>query len=286
MADEIINNAAEAADLDPGMIARFLRELPDRTYNLSIKVVFAVLTLIIGWQIIKGLRKLTNRALVTANLDKGLVQFIDSLLTTSLRILLIMLIATRFGLETTTLVAMLGSVGVAFALALQGSLSNCAGGVLILLHKLYVVGDYIADASGNEGTVKYINLFYTALITGDGKIITLPNGALANGRLTNFTATSTRRIELLVGISYEGDIIRARDIIMDIINKDERVLKDLENRVFVANLNSSSVDLGVWAWVNNPDYLYAKGDLQEKIKYALDENKIPIPYPQLDVHIN
>lgn len=286
MKEDIITGAAQAADIDPGVLARFLKELPDIAFNFALKVLLSALTLFIGWQLIKGLRSITKKALQKTNSDQGLIQFVDSLLKIGLTTLLILLVATGFGLEATTVVAMLGSVGVAFALALQGSLSNCAGGVLILLHKLYAVGDYIVDAAGNEGTVKYINLFYTTLLTVDGKIITLPNGALANGRLTNYTATSTRRIELVTGISYTGDVLKAKEVIEDLINKDDRIIKDLENRVFVSELSASSVDLGVWVWVKNTDYLYVRAELMENIKLALDANNIPIPYPQLDVHIN
>lgn len=283
--DKVISGAAEAVDMDPGVLQKTLKELPQAMMDFAITVILSAIFLAVGLWLIKRLRVFTKAAMTKANCDKGLIQFIDSLLKISLTALLVLLVAIRFGLQAATVVTMLGSVGVAFALALQGSLANCAGGVLILLQKLYAVGDYIVDAAGNEGTVKEISLFYTTLLTLDGKIITLPNGALANGRITNFTATETRMIELFFPIDYRADVQLARKVILDIVNESEKIHKDLEIRVFISELTDSAVVMSLWCWTDNLSYKYEKSELTEKIKLAFDREGINIPFPQMDVHV-
>ncbi len=269
-----------------GLISRFLQELPEKAMGLGIRVLLAAVVFFLGIQMIGLLRKVVDRSLARTNADKGVAQFLDSLIKVGLTALLILMIAISFGLDAASVMAMLGSVGVAFALALQGSLSNCAGGVLILLQKPFVVGDYIIEGSkGQEGTVIEIQLFYTKLRTADDVIITLPNGSLANNNITNYTAVETRRMDVTIGISYEADLRRAKEVLLDVLNREERVQADMDKKVFVKELADSAVLLGVRCWFLNGDYWDGRAAVLEACKLALDENSISIPYPQMDVHV-
>lgn len=282
-------NRAVAAALDeisPSVIENFLREVPDKAIRLGMRVLLAVVFFIIGVQVIKILRKLVKKSLTKANADTGLVQFMDSFIKASLYIVLIFFVAEGFGVDATSIVALLGSAGVAIGLAIQGSLSNFAGGVLILLLKPFKVGDYIIeDSKNNEGTVQEIQLFYTKLVTPDDKVIVLPNGTLANTSLTNVTATDIRRAEVKVGISYEADIQKAKEVLLKILRDDETVLKDMEQVVFVDELGDSAVLMVLRCWFKNEDFWQGKWRITEQVKLKLDENNIPIPYPQMDVYI-
>lgn len=278
--------AAAGIEVDRGVIERFLQELPEKALSLGIRVLLAALVLFIGLQAIKLLRKLVKASLARANADQGVIQFLDSLIKIGLTSLLILMIAISFGLDAASVVAMLGSIGVAFALALQGSLSNCAGGVLILLVKPFVVGDYIIEGTkGQEGTVVEIQLFYTKLRTADDMVITLPNGALANNNIVNFSTMTTRRLDVSVGISYDADIKEAKRILLDVLEQNEKVLKDKERKVFVKELGDSSVELGMRCWFENADYWDGRSEVLEDAKTALDSGGISIPYPQMDVHM-
>jgi small conductance mechanosensitive channel len=190
------------------------------------------------------------------------------------------------GIKTTSFVAVLGTASLAVGLSLQGSLSNFAGGVLILMLKPFKVGDYIIDSSdGKEGTVTKIDLFYTTLITPDNKKTVIPNGSLSNTSLTNVTAFETRRVDFEIGISYSADISKAKSIIEETAKANELVLKDKEIFVFVSNLDSSQVTMGIRVWTNTSDYWTVKFELTEAVKKALDENNIEIPFNQLVVHM-
>lgn len=283
---DIVAAAAGMQEVDIGVIERFLQELPEKALGLGIRVLLAAVVLFIGLQAIKLLRKLIKASLTRANADKGVIQFLDSLIKIGLTSLLILMIAISFGLDAASVVAMLGSIGVAFALALQGSLSNCAGGVLILLVKPFVVGDYIIEGTkGQEGTVVEIQLFYTKLQTADNMIITLPNGALANSNIVNFSTMTTRRLDVSVGISYDADIKEARRILTGVLERNEKVLQDQERKVFVKELGDSSVELGMRCWFENADYWDGRAEVLESAKNALDDGGIAIPYPQMDVHM-
>ena len=229
---------------------------------------------------------MVKKSLDRAHADVGVIQFLDSFIKIGLYVVLIMFILTGFGVDTASIIAVLGSAGVAIGLAVQGSLSNLAGGVLILLLKPFRVGDYIIeDSNKNEGTVTEIQIFYTKLATPDNRIIVLPNGALANSSLTNVTDTPNRRAEIKVGISYDSDIRKAKEALLALLEKDDKVLQDKEKQVFVDTLSDSAVILGIRCWFLNGDFWEGKWRLTENIKYTLDENGIQIPFPQLDVHL-
>ena len=248
-------------------------------------VVLALIVFFVGTKVIKWIRKIVKKSMDKANVDKGVMQFVDSLLKFILYAILLFSILQKFGLDTTSVAAALASCGVAIGLALQGSLSNFAGGVLILVLKPFVVGDYIVeDNKGQEGTVKEIQLFYTKLLTVDNKTVIIPNGSLANTSLTNVTAQDKRRLDLTVGISYDADLKKAKQLIEELLRKDEDILQAEGIHVFVDELGDSAVVIGARGWVKKDAYWTAKWRLLENMKLTLDENGIEIPYNQVVVH--
>ena len=255
--------------------------------SFGVKVVFALVFFFIGRIVIRWIRKLVRKSMQRSGADKGVEQFVDSLLKFSLYFLLLFMIGTKFGIDASSVAALIASGGVAIGLAMQGSLSNFAGGVLILLLKPFEVGDYIIeDTNKNEGTVKEIQIFYTKLTTIDNKTIVIPNGILTNNSLTNATAKDERRLDLRVDISYDADLKKAKALIMDVLNDDPAVLREDESVVFVDELGESSVVLGARAWTKSADFWQAKWRILENIKEKMDENQIEIPYRQLTVHMN
>lgn len=253
--------------------------------DFIIGVVLALVVFWIGTKTIGWIRKLIRISMEKGNVDKGVRQFVDSLVKFALYAVLIFSIGSKFGLDTTSVAAALASCGVAIGLALQGSLSNFAGGVLILILKPFVVGDYIVeDNKGREGTVKEIQLFYTKLLTIDNKTVIIPNGTLANTSLTNVTAQDKRRLDLTVGISYQADLQKAKILLEQLVSSEEAVLKDEEMRVFVDSLGDSAVVLGIHSWVKKEDYWTTKWKMTEEIKMLFDEHGIEIPYQQIVVH--
>lgn len=277
--------AVSQKELSPVFLEKLLENLPEMIIDFGLKVLLAVLILIFGLQFIKIFRKIIKKSLNKANADVGVTQFIDSFVKIGLYIVLIMIIATGFGVNVTSVIAVLGSAGVAVGLALQGSLSNLAGGVLILILKPFKVGDYIIeDANKNEGTVTEIQIFYTKLTTGDNRVIILPNGSLANTSLTNVTQAPYRRLELIVGISYESDLKKAKQLLSQMLDEDDKVIQEKDKNVYVDMLDQSSVNLGIRCWFLKEDYWEGKWRLTEQIKLIFDENNISIPYPQMQLH--
>lgn len=277
--------AVSQKELSPVFLEKLLENLPEMIIDFGLKVLLAVLILIFGLQFIKIFRKIIKKSLNKANADVGVTQFIDSFVKIGLYVVLIMIIATGFGVNVTSVIAVLGSAGVAVGLALQGSLSNLAGGVLILILKPFKVGDYIIeDANKNEGTVTEIQIFYTKLTTGDNRVIILPNGSLANTSLTNVTQAPYRRLELIVGISYESDLKKAKQLLSQMLDEDEKVIQEKDKNVYVDMLDQSSVNLGIRCWFLKEDYWEGKWRLTEQIKLIFDENNVSIPYPQMQLH--
>lgn len=269
-----------------GVIERFINELPEKALHLGARVLLSAIVFIIGMQLIRIIRKIIKKSMIKGNADTGVIHFIDSFLKVSLYAILAVTIASGFGLDAASILALLGSAGVAIGLAIQGSLSNFVGGVLILMLKPFKIGDYIKeDTNGNEGTVTSIELFYTKLATVDNKIIVLPNGTLANSSLTNVTACDSRRLDITVGISYDSDIRLAKEALQNVLDADEAVLKDKEHFVYVSELADSSVNIGIRCWFTMDDFWQGKWRVTENVKYALDNAGIIIPYPQMDVHL-
>ena len=273
-------------EVDVGLIQAYLQQLPDKALRFGVRVLLALLVFLIGVQIIKLIRKIVRRSLKKGNADVGVMQFLDSFIKAVMYVVLLFMIASGFGLDATSVVALLGSAGVAIGLAVQGSLSNFAGGVLILLLKPFRVDDYIKmDNDGHEGTVKEIQLFYTKLATPDNHVVIIPNGSLAKSSILNMSTLGERRMDITVGISYDADIRTAREVILKVLEADEAVLKEKDRLVFVQELADSGVNLNVRCWASNEQYWECKWRITEQIKYALDDAGISIPYPQMDVHI-
>lgn len=286
---ETLSNAQEnlkAVAENPGLIRNWLEGLVPDILNFGFQVVLAIAIYVIGGKLIKWVLKLIGRSMDRAGADAGVRQFVTPLIKYTLYVMLIFMIMGLFGIATTSAVAVMGSAGVAIGLALQGSLSNLAGGVLILLLKPFVVGDYIIeDTNKNEGTVAEISIFYTKLLTVDNKVIVIPNGILSNSSLTNVTHMDKRRVDLIVGISYDADIRTAKEILKNLALEEPARLEGEEPVVYVDALGASSVDLGIRVWVNADDYWQAKWRLTENIKYAFEKSGISIPYQQIDVQI-
>ncbi len=272
-------------ELKVGAIERYLQELPDKLIRFGVRVLLALVVFFIGVQIIKLIRRILRKSFEKRNVDVGVSRFLDSFIKAVLYILLLFMIASSFGLDATSVVALVGSAGVAIGLAVQGSLSNFAGGVLILLLHPFRVGDYIRDSVGDEGTVQEVQLFYTRLITPDCHMVVVPNGMLANSNILNMSAVNDRRIDIKVGISYDADIRRAKEALLRVLEEDPGVLQEQEKLVFVEELADSSVILNLRCYSSNELFWETKWRLTEKVKYALDEAGIGIPFPQMDVHL-
>ena len=270
-----------------GAVQEFLSALPEKALNLGLRIFLAAVFFLIGVRLIKLLRKIIRKSMERTNAELGVIQFVDSFVKATLYVVLVMGLASSFGLDAASVVAVLGSAGVAIGLAVQGSLSNLAGGVLILALKPFRVGDYIKESySSQEGTVTEIQIFYTKLLTPDNQTVILPNGNLANNSLVNITMQEARRMDITVGISYRADLKKAKEVLSRILEEDEAVLKDRDRLVFVSELGSSSVVLGVRCWFRQEDFWQGKWRITENCKLKLDENGIEIPYNQLDVHLD
>ncbi len=248
------------------------------------KLLLAIVVLIIGLWIIKGVKKVVSRALQKGKVELSLQRFLISIIGIGLKVLLLISVASMVGIATTSFVAMLGAATFAVGLALQGSLSNFAGGVLILLLKPFKVGD-VVEAQGFVGKVHEIQIFNTLMKTFDNKMIYIPNGSLSNGNITNYSQEPIRRVDMTFGISYDDDIKKAKDILKGLVENDTRILKDPPPLVAVSGLGDSSVDFTVKVWCNTADYWNIFFDMQENVKLTFDQEDISIPFPQTDVHL-
>ena len=248
-------------------------------------IILAIVIFAIGKKLIGFVAKLLTKTFNRSNMDEGVSRFLLSIIKIALYVLLIVIIAGILGIETTSLAAVIGSAGLAIGLSLQGSLSNFAGGVLILVLKPFVLGDYIVT-EGVEGTVTHIDIFYTRLNTPDNKLIVIPNGRLSNDVITNATKQEIRRVDITVGIEYSEDYEKVKKILEEIANKEELVLKDQPVTIYVDSFSSSSVDIGFRVWANTSDYWQVKWNMLETIKREFDANGISIPFDQLDVNVS
>lgn len=243
----------------------------------------ALLLFFIGRYVIRLLINLLDKVFVKYDIDASLTSFLKSLVTAILYVLLVISIATTLGMEMTSFVAMLGAAGLAIGLALQGSLANFAGGVLILIFKPFRVGETI-EAQGTIGTVESIDILYTKVRNFDNKVVTIPNGTLANNSMTNYSQKPTRRVDMSVGVAYGTDLKKTRKVILDTLKKDARILEDPAPVVYFTNFGDSSLDLTIRCWAAADDLWPVFWDNMEEIKEALETNEIEIPFPQRDVH--
>lgn len=259
------------------IVSWFIRSIPN--------IITAILTLIIGLFLIRMILKITKKRFERRNVDLSLRGFLMSIIKFILCSLLFLSIASNLGFKTTAILGALSGLVLAVGLALQGSLSNFAGGVLILLFRPFEVGDFIENNSGTSGTVEKIDLLYTSLTNSDGIKVFSPNGPLANSVILNYTKITNRKFEYVIGISYEDNIKTAQQVILNVLQSDNRVVKNPAPEVFVRELADSSVNLTVRGWANKADYWAVRNQLQATIKEALDNAGIQIPYPQQEMRI-
>lgn len=250
----------------------------------GIKIIIGILILCIGFKCVKKIKKLTCNILEKRNVDPTLSSFLDGFLNISLKILIVILVMEYVGLKTTGIAALIGSAGLAVGLALQGSLSNFAGGVIILLLRPFNVGDYV-DGGNHSGTIEKIGIFYTHMLTPDNKQILVPNGILANSSIVNYSAKDNRRVDLTFTVGYEEDILKVKSKINEVLNNEELILKDRDTFIGVSNHGDNAISLIVRVWTRTEDYWTLHFNLLEKVKIKFDEENISIPYPQMDVHV-
>jgi len=244
----------------------------------------AVIILIIGMLLIKIFRRFMTRLMVKDKHDPTVLKFLMDLFTWVFRVMLVVSVITALGVPNTSFVAIIGAAGLAIGLSLQGSLSNFAGGILIILFKPMRVGDYI-EAQGEGGTVAAIRIFNTKIITSNNQVIYLPNGALSNGTIRNFSKEPTRRAEVIISVSYESDLKKVKDVLFGIIKNDSRILTEPAPAINVKELAANSVNLVVYAWTNNGDYGQMLSDFYESVKASFESSCIDIPIPQREIYV-
>ncbi|MGL5435853.1 MAG: mechanosensitive ion channel family protein [Lachnospiraceae bacterium] len=275
---------ADLAALKPNVILQTIQGWIPGMVSLAYRLFIAALIVLIGMRIASMFRSFLRRSFEKMEMDLSLSKFLLSLANAVIYVLIAFMALERIGVPSASIIALLGSATLAIGLSLQGSLSNFAGGILILVMRPFAVGDYIV-AQGMEGTVRNIGLVYTTLKTGDNKEITIPNGGLANTVITNVTAVDKRRVDISVGIGYQSDLKQAKEILNRIFQENERILQEEGISVFVDTLADSAVMLGARGWAATGDYWSAKCEITEAVKIAFDAAGIEIPYNQLDVKI-
>lgn len=247
------------------------------------KLVLAIVILVVGIIIINSFSRFLRKFMNKREVDPTLIPFLVGLIRTLLKIMLIISVVDIVGVKTTSFVAVLGAAGLAVGLALQGSLANFAGGVLILIFKPYKVDDYI-EAQGEAGIVKAVQIFNTVLLTPDNRKVIIPNGAISSGTITNFSAEETRRMDMIFGIGYDDDLEKAKNVLKEMADADERILADPAPFIGVNGLGDSSVDLVVRIWCKKEDYWDIHFEWQNNVKLRFDKEKISIPYPHRTVY--
>ncbi|MBW1889885.1 MAG: mechanosensitive ion channel [Deltaproteobacteria bacterium] len=251
----------------------------------GVNIITALAIFIVGRWVAKALRNLTRKMMGEKGIDPIIIGFTCNMAYIALLAFIIIAALGQLGIQTTSFIAILGAAGLAIGLALQGSLSNFAAGFLMVIFRPFNVGDYI-EGAGVAGSVEEIQLFTTTLLTPDNKTVIIPNAKLTSDNIINWTVTGTRRVDMVFGIGYDDDIDKARQIMEDILAKDERILKDKATQIAVVELADSSVNFVVRPWVNAGDYWGVYMDAMENIKKAFDKQGISIPYPQQDVHLH
>lgn len=283
---EVAQSLAEDIEkLKPSVFIQTLKSLSPYLLALAYNIVIIIITLIIASQVIKIISRMLEKFFKKINIDVTVRRFLLSTLKVLFYALVVLVLAERMGINQASVVAILGSAGVALGLAWQGSLSNFAGGMIILFSRPFSRGDYIITPKA-EGIVDTIGIIYTILLTPDNKRISIPNGALANDVITNVTANDIRRIDIQVGVSYNTDIRKAKKLIKEAFDENGLVVKNKEIITYVSDLASSAVILGGRAWCKTEDYWTARWGIIEEIKVKFDKSGIEIPYDQLEVHIN
>ncbi|MBL0735590.1 mechanosensitive ion channel [Flavobacterium sp. GN10] len=265
-------------NLSPEQVSKYISRFIDILVDYSPKLISAFLILFVGLYAIRLINRIIRKIMIQRNLDPTLTKFLSDILLWALRILLFVTFISKLGIETSSFVAILGAMGLAVGLSLQGSLSNFAGGMLIIVFKPFKVGDTI-EAQGVIATVLEIQIFVTKMLTANNQTVFVPNGSLSNGNIINYSMQGERRADLTFAISYDSDIKKAKEILLDVLNKNPKVLKKPAPEVFVKNLSASSIDFAVRPWAKNANYGAVFSETLENCKIALDEAGIAIqPY--------
>lgn len=265
-------------------MANVLLKIYEYLATYGLQIIAAAAIFIIGRWLAKVISMLVKKGLIKAKVDETLARFVSNLCNIGLLVFVVIATLDKLGVKTTSLAIVVGAAGLAIGFALQGSLSNFAAGVMLIIFKPFKVGDFV-EVAGKRGTVKEIQIFNTIINSPDNIRVIIPNGQVTGGNIMNYTVNGTRRVDLVVGVSYEDDLKKARQVIEKVIESDERILKDPTPTVAVSELGDSSVNFVVRPWVNAGDYWNVYFDVTEKVKLALDKNGISIPYPQRDVHM-
>ncbi len=295
MAQEKVVDAAATAEpvdvvkevtslMDPDNTSQLLQAGMDLLMQYGPKLLAAIVIFYVGKLLSKWLKRLVTRMMTKASVDPLIVSFTSSLVYMAMMVFVVVATLGQVGIQTTSFIAILGAAGLAIGLALQGSLSNFAAGFLLIIFRPFKVGDVI-EAAGVTGKVDEIQIFTTTMKTPDNKTIIVPNAKLSGDNIINYSTQETRRVDMVVGVSYDADLKEVRSILTDIVNKDERILKDPEPLIVVGELADSSVNFFVRVWVNSADYWGVYFDANETVKLRMDEAGIGIPYPQRDVHL-
>jgi small conductance mechanosensitive channel len=266
-------------------ISRYVDIVTTYMSEYSLKIVAAVLIFVVGKWAVRKITSISKKLMEKAKVDQTLVEFAESLIYFALLLMVILASLNALGVNTTSFIAVFGAAGLAVGLALQGSLANIGAAVLIIVFRPFKVGDFI-EAGGATGTVDDINLFSTIISPIDNRTIIVPNSAIVSGNITNFSNKEKRRIDHIFGIGYNDDLKLAKEILSDILNSDERILREPAPFVAVSELADSSVNFVTRAWVKSEDYWDVHFDLLEKVKLTFDEKGISIPYPQMDLHLD
>lgn len=264
---------------------KLLEKLNELWVDAGIKLVYVLIILIVGGKLIKLITKLITKGRAYKKLDRSVASFLLSFIKAALNILLLVIMAGVIGIPSASIVTLIGSAGIAIGLAMQGGLSNIAGGLIILIFKPFRVGDFI-DTHTDSGTVTNISLFYTTLVTPDNRTISVPNGNLANSSSVNFSKENERRLDISIDVSYNNKIDDVKKSIESVLSKEKRINHDKDVFVRLTNYKESSMEYTIRVWVNNDDYWNTKFDLLENIKNKFDSDGITIPYNQLDIHVD
>jgi len=262
----------------------WVEKLTDFGTLYGMKIVASLAILIIGRIVVGILTRVIGRLMRKSNADETLIKFILSLTKIALMTFVIISAVGALGVQTTSFVAIIGAAGLAVGFALQGTLSNFAAGVMLIIFRPFKSGDFV-EAGGTSGSVEAVHIFNTVFKTPDNKLVTVPNSGVISSNITNYSAKDTRRVDLVFGIGYDDDIKKAKEIFERLLNEDSRVLKDPAPTVAVSELADSSVNFVVRPWVNTADYWGVYFDLTEKVKLTFDQENVSIPYPQTDVHL-
>lgn len=280
-----VEEAAANVEQSVGIVRQTMDDIVKWLINKSGSVIAAFIFIFIGIKITGLIVKLVKRGFDRSKIDSSVAGFLLSVIRIIGYILVFITAATIVGFEVTSFVAILGTASMAIGLALQGALSNLAGGVLILLLKPFKVGDYIVVNSGNEGIVSSIDIFYTRLLTHDNRLVVIPNGTLTNSSLINVTSEAKRKLEVTISVAYNTDIKKVKEVIHGILSEDDRILDGEPKDIFISSFDDSGMTIAIRAWAATSDYWSTLWDLRENVKAAFDENRIEIPYNRVEVEM-